>query len=291
MLNKQQESGVVLGALIGFVLVAAVLGAGGSAEHTHVLWHADAEAGGPREWAAYSTARHCGVLANQVRSDASATRVRRPRAQGAYAYRFAVGDASRCYGERSELGQALPSRPGFTDARLFRDGDDRWISFQVRLARDFPVGVDTWNVIAQFKQVRVPAGGPASPALALQVRDGEYLLVTSTRHGGAAFSLGRAVRERWARFTMHVKFSPARATGLAEVWGDPDGAGMRRLLPPMHMATLIRSDAGRPIASHTRIGIYRDAAIPGVAHLFFDGYCVAVDRVAAERSAFAAAAA
>jgi hypothetical protein len=251
-------------------MAATLLVAGGaSSAGTAVTapWRADAERPIAEQWASIATEDHCAVVAASLRADARVMRVRSPRAQGAYAYAFHVRDGDRCYGERAELGQALPSRSGFTAPRLFREGDDRWISFVVLLGLDFPVHTSHWNLIAQWKQLAVPNRAGCCPVLALEVHDGRYHL----DHEGRNLWTGpQAVRGRWTRLTLHVHFSADPALGSVEMFG----AGGRRLMRPKRISTLALGTDGAPVPSAARIGIYRDPAIPGDAHDYFDDYTV-----------------
>ena len=256
-----------------------------------VLWRADAERPIARQWAEYSTEAHCAVTSDHVRRDPRASRVTAPVAQGRYAFAFTVDDSDRCYGERAEVGQALPSRPGFTGPRrLFGQGDDRWISFNVYLGRHFPVNTRRWDVIAQWKQLISTTVVPV-PMLALQVHDGGFYL---ERAAGTASPVATTVSKRlapaltgrWVRISMHIVFSTAPEVGLVAIYGDPDGNGMRQLMAPHHFSTLATDAAGRAVPSHSRIGIYRSPAIRGTAHLYYDGYVVATARSASEAAAF-----
>ena len=249
-----------------------------------VLWKADAQSPLVDEWAEYSTAFHCGRLTTAVRGDPRAKRLAGPTMAGAEVYEFTVSDGDDCYGERSEVGQALPSRADFSHSRLFNDGDDRWISFAVKPGRDFPTTTRHWNVIAQWKQLAVPGQVLCCPILALELRNERYNLASD---GEIVWRGPRALRARWARFSLHIKFSPVASIGFVEIWGgDPNVRGMRRLLTRTHMQTLSRTVAGTTVPSHARIGIYRDPTISGTAHLYYDGYTVATTRQAAERNAF-----
>jgi hypothetical protein len=256
-----------------------------------VLWRADAERPLSRQWAEYSTAAHCAVLTGTVRRDRRVFRERFRAAQGSYAYEFRLRNGDRCFGERAEVGQALPSRSGFTRPRLFREGDDRWIAFQVYLSRHFHVRSRNWDVIAQWKQGLSTAVVPV-PMVALQVHDGGFYLeradgTTSTEARTIGTRLARAYRRRWVRMVVHINFSTDPAAGFVEVYGDPNGTGMRLLMPLEHFSTLATDAAGAPVPAHARIGIYRSPAIRGKARLFYDGYTVATSRTAAQRVAFA----
>jgi hypothetical protein len=292
-MRMHSKSARPIATAIGALGAAAVLALGcGSVRPTfidtrasagRVLWKGDGESRLAAEWAEYSTGPHCAVTSDAVSSDRNAFRSS-VKAKGSYGYEFVVHDGDACYGERAELGQALPSRADFTGARLFNDGDDRWISFAVRPGRDFPTGTRRWNVIAQWKQLAVPGQTLCCPILAMEVHNGRYYLDNA---GRGVWRGPRAVRGRWARFTLHIKFSTDAATGFVKIWGDPDGRGMRRLLARRSMPTLSRTVARNAVPSHARIGIYRDSAINGTAHLYYDGYTVATTRPAAEGNAFA----
>ena len=258
-----------------------------------VLWTADAESAVSDQWAEYSTNAHCAVTSDTVASDPEVQRVIAPLAQGSHAYEFTVHDGDECYGERAELGQALPTRPGFSRPRLFRPGNDRWVAFQVYLAPGFPVGTPNWDVIAQWKQLRSTTVVPV-PMVTIQVHDGAFYLeraagTASKRAVTSSTRLADATPGRWVQMTMHIMFSNLPSVGFVAVYGDPDGTGMRRLMPLAHFSTLATNAAGDAVPSAARIGIYRNPLIAGTATLYYDGYTVATTRAAAESVAFAPA--
>jgi hypothetical protein len=272
-----------------------------------VLWKADASQPVYDEWAEISTPSFCPPAQTSPQSvaDQSAGRETTVVPTGhAAAYGFTVSSLL-CAGDnrRSELGEANPPKPGF-DNRLFQPGDDRWISFQILLGSDFPLapkttdGSDPWQVIAQFKQL-----GAGIPVLTMHVEGGKIGLYksntdnvsTATRDVPQIDANGVAARvpvvaNRWLQFTLHIRFSSSPSTGLIEWYGNPDGAGMRRLWPstaaPFYGYTMITSSSGSTVPSHSRIGIYRNKMISGTAHDYWAGYTVATTRSAAEASAF-----
>ena len=259
-----------------------------------IVWKADGERPLHQEWAEYSTANHCAVTSDVVRSDPEVFRESSVVAQGSYAYEFVASkrDADSCYGgERTELGQGLPERANFSDARRFNQGDDRWISFQFRLGRGFPVDNPNWDLIAQWKQNPSTTVVPG-PMFALQVYSGSLWLSAA---GGTAdpnpwdnkiWRLAHVTIGWWIKVSMHIEFDTNPTVGFVEVYGDPDGKGMRRLLPLRRLSTLATDARGNWVPSNSRIGIYRNAVIPGTAHLYYDGYTVATTRSAAEANAF-----
>jgi hypothetical protein len=288
----------------GFALVAfiaAVLGGCGEERKAskpsasgRVLWTADAERPAAAEWA--SSRADPGPqepCPYDAPPDLAAPGVKRTQAsvsQGRFAYAITTKAGDDCDGERAELGQGNPSRDGFED-RLFHDGDERWISFQVRLAANFDVNVDTWRVIMQLHQ---PGGELGPPPLALQVTDGEFVLYKGDANveSGDTIPMWRAPARtgRWVRFTLHVKFSADPDTGFVELWGNPAGGAVRPLLARTSTYTMKRDASGVAVPLHARIGIYRNPAGGfGTETAYFDGFTAATSRAAAEANAFAPA--
>lgn len=251
-------------------------------------WIGDGEQGVSKQWAEYSTNAHCAVTSDTVASDPEVKRVTSPVAQGLHSIRFTVTDGDNCFGERTELGQDLPTRAGFSESRRFNQGDDDWIAFQVRLDSGFPVQTSNWQVIAQWKQLvdTQSSYNGCSPVLALQVHDGRYWLerANPAQPCGSTISydLGAATTGVWERFTWHIFFKTAGGTVAAY-----NGSGPARLAP-ITVPTLASEDLGdgSPVPSHARIGIYRNSVISGTARLYYDGYTVASSRAAAEANAY-----
>jgi hypothetical protein len=246
--------------------------AAASTASARVLWNADAERPRIQEWANFSC------------QDASRVQqVGAPAAQGNSAYQIEVRDGDNSYGERCELGQGNPTKNGFP---LYQEGDERWISFQTYLPDDYPTNLKTWNVIMQLKQLH--AFG--TPAVSMEVRDGNFVLMNSdTNHESSGCNWwweGPATKNRWIKFTLHVKFSPDANVGWIELYGDLDGSGVKQLMQRTHMHTMKVDGAGQTVPSHSRIGLYRNPAVEGTAHILFDGYTIGDDRESVESAAF-----
>lgn len=255
-----------------------------------VIWKGDGEQSINSQWAEYSTTAHCAVTSDTVSSDPEIQRVSAPVAQLTVAIRFWVKDGDNCYGERSELGQALPSRPNFTESRLFNQGDNRWIAFQVNLATGFPIGTSNWQVIAQWKQLvdTKSSYNGCSPVLALQIHNSHYYLEranpASPCGSTISYDLGVARTGIWTRFTFHIIFKTS--SGTVAIY-DNTGGSMHKVLS-ITAPTLANENLGNgsAVPSHARIGIYRNSNISGGASLTYDGYTVATTRLAAENNAY-----
>jgi hypothetical protein len=281
-------------ALVGLVVLAAwrALQGGGTgagpssrtpAGGGKLLFAADAELPVRDEWRGLSC-----VSPDRVR------RVSSPRAQGAYAYEIRVedGDAPTTEDERCELSQSdgyrLPGTSVPAGRRQFREGDERWIAFQVRVGDDWDADTPLWNNFMQLKN-----GGAGGPPLKMAIADGRIELggiddpARFARNWVELWSVPFTpeLRNRWLRFVLHVRFSPDPEEGFVALYGDLDGEGTVPLLRRTPAPTM-KQDADEAIASHPRIGIYRDRDVSGPARIWFDGYAVAGGRRAAEAVAF-----
>jgi hypothetical protein len=256
-----------------------------------LLWTADAESSLAAEWASSSSVP---VAASPPKPDPSRVALSTFRAQGQRSYRFEMRDGDDSYGERAELGQAMPERAGFEN-RWFRAGDERWIALQYYLPADWPAD-DTWQTVMQIKPVSTGGGGPSigldagHDALKFYGNSSAWGSTAGTVFDGAGALPGRAyplTRGRWIRLTFHVVFSADPAVGSLEVFGDlADGSGMRTLVPQRARATMKYLD-GAMDPMHLRVGIYRDPAMTATASLYVDGVTVAATRAAAEANAYA----
>jgi hypothetical protein len=239
----------------------------------HVLQTADAEHSLDQDWASTSCA--------------SASRVKQvtsPVAQGKRAYDVSIHDGDYSFGERCEIGMGNPSRAGFP---LFQQGDERWISFQVYIPDEYPIDTKNWNVFFQIHQ----QGDGGCPPLALHIENGQYKLFNSARNTyvlqTSEIWSAPAQRNHWAKFTIHLMNSTDDNKGFVEMFGDLDGTGMKRLMDKTYTHTMTKYPNGQPMTNHARVGIYRDPAIKGNAHILFDGFTISTDRASAEDNAFA----
>jgi hypothetical protein len=170
---------------------------------------------------------------------------------------------------------------------LFNEGEERWISWQMYLGGNFPINANTWQSVAQFKQL----GSMGTPIVNMDAAKGQWRMnyANSNRVSNGGFTpwAGPALKEKWVKFSLRIKFSPNPAVGFIELYGDTaDGKGMRQLLGKTMTWTMKKDEAGRAIQSHVRLGSYRNPIIQGTADIYYDGFTVATTRAAAEASAF-----
>jgi hypothetical protein len=259
--------------LIFLLAVTASAGFTTSAALGRTLQVADAERPFNQDWASSSCA-----------SDSRVQQVTSPSAQGKRAYDVSIKDGDFSWGERCEIGMGNPGRPGFP---LFGEGDEVWISFQVYLPDQYPINTKDWNVFFQIHQ----QGDGGCPPLALHVENGRYRLFNSSRNTYVLQTneiwSAPAEANRWAKFTLHLNNSTSDSKGFIEMFGDLDGTGMKRLMDKNYTHTMTKYPNGKPMVNHARVGIYRNPAIRGNAHILFDGFTIATDRGSAEGNAYA----
>jgi polysaccharide lyase-like protein len=255
-----------------------------------VVWKADAERPAEREWASMrAEAGGPAPCTNAFPSVAATPRIHRSStvvAQGRHSYAITAVPGDQCDGERAELAQGNPQRDGF-EGRVFNSGEERYISFQVLLGRNFDIAAPGWRLIAQLHQ----AGNLGTPALSLNVEEGRFVLYRSDANVESFDTVpvweAPASKDRWVKFTMHVRFSSDPAEGFVELWGNPAGGDVVPLLGRVPMATMKKDDSGTTVPDHARIGIFRNEAVGfGTETVYYDGFTVATSRQAAEQNAF-----
>ena len=91
-------------------------------------------------------------------------------------------------------------------------------------------------------------------------------------------AVGKMMRAELEPLGFETRWIPMAETGraghLVAVHKGNSG-GKRLLLPRTSTHTMKRDGSGRAVPSHSRIGIYRDPAIQGTAHVLFDEYVIA----------------
>jgi hypothetical protein len=285
----------------------------GPVDESQILWTGDAEQPWDdalasrrwpdnNEWVGYSCADRSRF-----------TQVTSPVAQGERAYRIEVRDGDDSYGERCELENGNTSSSRLHERLLFHRGQEVWIAFQTYLPVDFSFAEDgapvsfpnDGGLLMQLKQL----GSCGTPALGIVSGKATFAMRNSagnTCESGSMKSLWTVpmVLGRWVRWLVHVKFDTDPEAGFTATWYDPDGLGLRPIVP--------RVDLGKPVegnriythtqksptdhpspacpetddCSHARIGIYRDPDVSGTSIVYHDGWTVARTRAAAEGNAF-----
>ncbi len=161
--------------------------------------------------------------------------------------------------ERAEI-----ARPGGSALSNVVEGDERWISFDLKFDSRWPVagcrlGMDHLLPMARQRLT-------SSPPLALDIdTDDVIYLANNDSSGYQRTAVQSVVRNQWQRWVIHAKFSDDDAVGFADV--TIDGAP---ILPRTSMATMI---PGEP-SNYLKIGIYRDPVNTATAILYYDNFSI-----------------
>ena len=235
-------------------------------------------------------------------------------AQGHRAYRIEVRDGDDSYGERCELDNGNTSAKRLHYQVVFHEGQEAWIAFQTYLPLDFsfadagaPVSFpNDGGLITQIKQL----GSCGTPALGIVSSRTVFALRNSAAahcESGGMRSLWKVpmVMGRWVKWLQHIRFSTDPDVGFIASWYDPDGLGLRQIIPTLDFGHRVvanriythtqKSPTDHPdpacpaddTCSHGRIGIYRDPDVSGTSVIYHDGWTVAKTRAAAVGNAFA----
>jgi hypothetical protein len=188
-------------------------------------------------------------------------------------------DVANVGGERCELG-ANERRRGIEGGEgtfmLYEEGKHYKTFLSMRLAPNYPIGAEAWQIGTQMKQAQPYAEDDLGgiPVLEMSIFFNELALnyVGSTKNG-LEKTLAPAVTDRWVRLCWDVVYSADPAQGQIEVTVD-DREGATDFVP-QHSSGLLTDvqtlataqkegsglAVGDPIPSHLRWGIYRNPII------------------------------
>jgi hypothetical protein len=191
--------------------------------------------------------------------------------------RMTVLDGDNYWGERAELG--YNSRLNGLGAPwgtffLYNRGDRRVTQFQMRLPTDFPINTTSWQVVTQMKQTGPSANSGGTPVLALEARNGRWVLTQSDSAGASSNThelwSTPANLGVWTPISLDVTYSPNPAVGKVQITvGGIQSPTFNTYTEKYEISPgsqgLLPGDA---IPSHLRMGLYHDPALPG-SHVDF----------------------
>jgi polysaccharide lyase-like protein len=193
--------------------------------------------------------------------------------------RMSVQDGDNFWGERAELG--YNSRLNGLGAPwgtffLYNAGDRRVTDFWMRLPTSFPIDTPKWQVVMQMKQTGPHANNGGTPVLALEAREGRWVLTQSDSAGYAPAThevwSTPATLGQWTHVSLDVTYSPDPSQGRVQLTvGEESSPTFTTFTQKYEMAPGSQGlNPGDPIPSHLRMGMYHDPSLPGTHVDFAD---------------------
>jgi hypothetical protein len=193
--------------------------------------------------------------------------------------RMTVQDGDNSWGERAELG--YNSRLNGLGAPwgtffLYHEGQRRVTDFSMRLPSSFPINTPKWQVVMQMKQSGPSANSGGTPVLALEAREGRWVLTQSTSAGPSSNThelwSTPATLGKWTDVSLDVTYSPNPSVGKVQI--TVDGVSSPAISTYTQKYEIAPAGqglvAGGAIPSHLRMGIYHDSSLPGTSVDFSD---------------------
>ena len=186
--------------------------------------------------------------------------------------RMSVQDGDDYWGERAELG--YNSRLNGLGAPwgtffLYNEGERRVTDFSMRLPSNFPINTTKWQVVMQMKQTGPSANSGGTPVLALEAREGRWVLTQSNSAGSSSNThevwSTPATLNKWTDISLDVTYSPNPSQGKVQITVDGVSSPVfttytqKYEIAPAGQGLTV----GGAIPSHLRMGIYHESSLPG----------------------------
>ncbi|MGH2956526.1 MAG: heparin lyase I family protein, partial [Solirubrobacterales bacterium] len=186
--------------------------------------------------------------------------------------RMTVQDGDNFWGERAELG--YNSRLNGLGAPwgtffLYNEGERRVTDFWMRLPTGFPVNTNKWQVVMQMKQTGPASNSGGTPVLALEAREGKWVLTQSDSPGPSSNThevwSTPATLGAWTHISLDVTYSPSPSQGKVQLAVDGVQSPTYTTFTQKYETSPAAQGltAGGAIPSHLRMGIYHDSSLPG----------------------------
>ena len=186
--------------------------------------------------------------------------------------RLSVLDGDDYWGERAELGynswQNGLGAPWGTFFVYF-SGQRRVTSYDMRLPTDFPINTNSWQVVTQMKQTGPSANSGGTPVLALEAREGRWVLTQSASPGassdGHELWSTPATLGAWTHISWDVTYSTDPSKGKVQLTvGSVQSPTFTTYTEKYEVSPGSSAlKPGDPIPSHLRMGIYHSPSLPG----------------------------
>jgi hypothetical protein len=142
------------------------------------------------------------------------------------------------------------------------EGDERWISFDLKFDSRWPVpdASSDWTIFFQWHG----SGSRSSPPVCFNI-DTDDRIYLENPNDRVVTPVGPVVRNQWQRWLVHIKFSNNAAIGYVDVTID----GVPRV-SHYNMKTMV---PGEP-SNYFKMGIYRDPVNTSTASLYYDNFSI-----------------
>jgi Polysaccharide lyase len=186
--------------------------------------------------------------------------------------RMTVNDGDNVYGERAELG--YNSRLNGLGAPwgtfyLYQQGARHVTDFWMRLPTEFPINTTKWQVLMQMKQTGPSSNSGGTPVLALEAKEGSWVLTQSGSPGVSSSThelwSTPATLGAWTHIRFDVTYSPDPTKGRIQMTVGNSSSPMMTTYTQKYETSPAGQGltVGGAIPSHLRMGIYHDTTLPG----------------------------
>jgi hypothetical protein len=191
--------------------------------------------------------------------------------------RLTVLDGDDAWGARAELG--YNSRLNGLGAPwgtfyLYFAGQRRVTSYDMRLPTDFPIHTTSWQVVTQMKQTGPSANSGGTPVIALEAREGRWVLTQSDSPGASSSThelwSTPATLGTWTHISWDATYSPDPSQGKVQLTvGGVQSPTFTTYTQKYEVSPGSQGlRPGDPIPSHLRMGLYHSSSLPG-SHVDF----------------------
>jgi hypothetical protein len=187
-----------------------------------------------------------------------------------------TGDRSARFSVRSGDSVSGTARAQLYGAQLpsgselrFREGDDYYFGFSMRLAADYPMDEHKWQQLVSF--MRDGSGqGPLKLGTSFE-RDSFRL---EGPDGDKVYWRGPIEKGGWLDFVFRVRFSTDPSKGFIEVWykRPSDGQLVRQTLSNGNDRLYVNTMAAGSSFSYLKAGVYRDQSFTAPSTVWYDSF-------------------
>jgi len=152
----------------------------------------------------------------------------------------------------------------------FREGDEQYFGFSMKLAHDYPLDSDKWQVLTSWMR-----SGSGQGPLKLGTSFGSDFRLEGP-NGDTVYWREPVVRGAWLDFVIRVHFSADPSRGFIEVWykRPQDGQLVRQSMTNGESRIHVRTLDPDSTHSYLKTGVYRDESFSTPSTVWYDSFKV-----------------